>query len=251
MTTTMPFFVTELKPQDYPALENSDFGGPMRWDFSGGDPITYRAEQSIRDRDQGEFKTMEVTSTIRFEPKGASAQVSMQLLSTSSPDELPPGAQIVSRAFRDDSTHVEELHDMAWMLPVFFALPPDVLAEGAELATPMELPIRFMGKQEFLRGTITTKFSRLVELDGSPGAEIFVTLTADDFSLVEQPASYGETFITGQGVIYFDIEQRRVHKSDVALRLNIDFSKSPLAEQGLISETTMLQDHFIRINVAP
>jgi hypothetical protein len=243
-----PFFAPEIVPRALESSQDQTLDGPLQWNFASAEPFTYSLLQHIRIPQGDTAAEIGVESTLRFEPQGDTARVFAELQRTTTQADFVARPELIVPALRQDSTYEEASHQMAPMVSLYFSLPHNVTVPGEQFTLATSIPLTFFHRPEPLRGTITTTLERIVEIDERRTAEISVNISLDDLSGTEEPQTYGDTFVSALGILYFDIEDRRFHSGTLAVMLHLDYRQLPGSDASGPGVEKMVQHHLIRFH---
>lgn len=234
-----PKFAADVSPRDLKAVERSEFEQTLRWDFSGDRPLTYNVTQKAEaNRPQRQDIEAKATITITPNDKGKASEtktatVVQKVTELNGETPAKPPSKEVTPAFYPDGSFDAEASPDATLLPLLLPTPEGPVALGDTSSTSLKFPLSMMGKHSWMKGTADLELSRLVTLEnGDLGAELKVDYDISDLSEVERRGHWGQTYLRGTGILYFNVDEDRYERGTVAFVLQSDFRHSPMVKRG-------------------
>lgn len=230
--------------------------GPLRWDFSTERTIGYDYAQRVRVAAAAGRKASRFSAkgTLLFKVRAnRTADIvikDMMAKDEGKPDQPIPGLLMI-QGIKPDGTKAPGKRGNEWYVRALFPLPDKALAVGESAELPFHVPFDANGTTLYGKGTVRLTFSRYVTVDGHTCAQLDTVVTVPGLHVPKEIKGTYEFSVHGNGVIVFDLQDKRVAAARIALMLhmNIEFAQPssgpPMADAE--RKITMDQDQLISV----
>lgn len=263
-------FLSEIEEYSYPYLPESKEAHLLRWDFSGNKIYSYNYSQKVLittadddmfggESNSSTTQSMEGIGILSFKSeKDHMARfvledviMSVNLPSTegNEPKEMksqhPP---VVVQGVKEDGSMQIGDSSIELLIKLLFPLPNKALKVGEEITTPSHMPFNAMGSRLHVAGTVATKITDFVEINGKKCVKLETIIDISKLDVPEELEGDYTCQVKGKSVFFFNLEDRHFMEGKLALMMSM--SVEAPTPQMTISEKTEGMEMPKKINMA-
>lgn len=268
-------FLSELEEYSYPSLPDPQEAQLLRWDFSENKIYAYDYSQKVvttRGNDdifKGGTDSMESTGKLSLKSEKdhlarfVLEDVTMSMELPSSKGEEPKEMKVqnppvVVQDVKEDGSMKLNDSSQALLIKLLFPLPQAALKVGEEISTPTNMPFSAVGSMLYVTGTITTKLTELVRINGKRCARIETIIDISKMDIPEELKGDYNCQVRGKSVFFFNLEDRYFIEGKLAMVMNMSV-EAPMPGMTISEEkketgmpdkirTDMISDNYISVS---
>lgn len=223
--------LSEVRAHNYEQLPPPENAVTLRWDFSSDAVFAYSLKQlsdsSNRSSSAPIDNPMQLISegTLEIKSQGDGfAKIVLRDATTTMRVETEDGTEefgmtsppVVAQGMREDGSFGPDQREVDVLHRTLLSLPDRPMRVGDTASLPFEMPVNLMGSQLSAPGRLLVTFTAVVYIRGHVCAQLDSRLEIDDPQIPEEIEGTLELEASGEGRLFFDIEERRLVEATYA-----------------------------------